>query len=120
MVNIAKTDLSHFKFENTPVEIIHTDANSFNPIERTIIFLSNPFVEKTLPKVMDNVGISLSNNPREIKIVYFNSTGRSVLDKLIGWNMKQQLIAIIQAPRCDGISYHTIYSRHLLDPCETL
>lgn len=82
LVNIAKTNLSHFKFENTPVEIIHTDANSFNPIEGTIIFLGNPFGEKTLQNVMDNIETSLSKNPREIKIVYFNSTGKSVLEKI--------------------------------------
>lgn len=81
LVNIARKNLYQFKFKNTPIEIIHMDATTFNPIEGTIFYLGNPFGEKTLKIVLDNIKISLDKNPRTIKIVYFNSTGKSVLEK---------------------------------------
>jgi precorrin-6B methylase 2 len=82
LVNIAKINLANYKFKNIPIEIIHADAERYDPIEGTVYFLGNPFGAKTLQIVMDNIQNSLETNPRNIKIVYFNSTGKSVLEKL--------------------------------------
>lgn len=82
LVNIAKSNLKHSKHKITPVEIIHMDATIFDPIEGTVIYLGNPFGEKTLKIVLDNIKSSLDRNPRTIRIVYFNSTGKNVLDQI--------------------------------------
>lgn len=82
LVMTAKENLSRFKHKNSPIEFVHIDATIFNPAEGTIFFFGNPFGEKTLKIVMDNIKNSLNINPRQIKIVYFNSTGKNVLEKL--------------------------------------
>lgn len=82
LVDIANTNLSTAKHKNSPVEIIHMDATLFDPTEGTIIYLFNPFGDKTLKVVLDKLKISLEKNPRNIKIVYFNSTGRGILEKI--------------------------------------
>lgn len=80
LVDIANANLRKFKFKSTPVDIIHADANNFNPIEGTIIFMFNPFGEKTLQIVLDKIESSLSINPRNIKIIYINSTCNSIME----------------------------------------
>lgn len=82
LVTIAEMNRRQLNGGITPVEIIHIDATEYNPLEATVIFFGNPFGEKTLKTVMDNIEKSLMSRPRNIRIVYFNSTGRGVLESL--------------------------------------
>lgn len=78
--DIARTNLNNLKSRNTPVEIINTDAATFNIKDGTIFFMYHPFGEKTFVKVIDNIKDRLATNPREIRIVYHSPAHRSLLD----------------------------------------
>jgi len=82
MINIAQKNIRNLKFKNTPVELFNIDSINFNPIEGNIFFMFNPFGEKTLNIVLNNINNSLRINPRSIRIVYHNSVGESILEKL--------------------------------------
>jgi len=82
MLNIAKVNISKLKFNNTPIEFINIDANNFHPIEGTILFMFNPFGEKTFKTVINNLKDSLTAHPRRIRIVYHHPKCGSILDTL--------------------------------------
>ena len=70
LADIAKINLNSLKSRNTPVEIINTDAATFDAKDGTIFFMYNPFKEKTVAKVIGNIKDTLAANPRKIRIVY--------------------------------------------------
>jgi SAM-dependent methyltransferase len=83
LVDIACANLVKFrkrKLCNTPVEILHLDATTFDPKEGTIFYMFNPFEYKTAQHVLNNIRTSLIAHPREIRILYNNPKHRVVLD----------------------------------------
>jgi 16S rRNA G966 N2-methylase RsmD len=70
LTDIAKINLDNLKSRNTPVEIINTDAATFDAKEGTMFFMFNPFGEKTVARVIENIKDTLAANPRKIRIVY--------------------------------------------------
>jgi predicted RNA methylase len=55
----------------TPVAIVEGDASEVDLSEGTVYFLNNPFGEKTLHKVLENISSGLLARPRSIRILYF-------------------------------------------------
>lgn len=80
LVKIARRNLENVKNNNTPVEIINDDAATFKTKEGTIFFLYNPFGPSTLKKILNNIKESLTLNPRNIRIVYFDPECRYLFD----------------------------------------
>jgi SAM-dependent methyltransferase len=82
LIAVARDNSRRARFSRAPVEFIHIDAVDFLcPDTATVFFLFNPFGEKTLAKVMENIKLSWQNNPRVIKIIYYAPACRKVLDQ---------------------------------------
>lgn len=64
----------------TPVSVVEGDASEVDLSEGTVYFLFNPFGEKTLRKVLENIRNSLLAHPRSIRILYCNPELAHVLD----------------------------------------
>jgi hypothetical protein len=64
----------------TPVEIIQSDAATCDLSEGTVFYMFNPFGERTMKMVLDNIERSWIANPREIWIVYGTPIHASVLN----------------------------------------
>jgi predicted RNA methylase len=80
LADIARRNLGNLKLNNTPIEIIHTDASVFDVKEGTVFFMFNPFGEKTFTKVIENIKKSLVTDPRKVRIVYYCSVYKDLLD----------------------------------------
>ena len=80
LVDAANRNLKSLKLSNTSIEIINTDASAFDVKEGTVFFMFNPFGEKTFTKVVENIKKSLVTNPRKIRIVYYCSVYKDLLD----------------------------------------
>lgn len=77
----AQQNVSRLRRRKTPVTIISGDAAEADLSDGTVYFMFNPFGAATLSDVLDNVRASLKNNPRPIRIVYYNSCHLSVVEK---------------------------------------
>ena len=69
----ARSNGVRLRGRKAPIEIIRADAAVADLSEGTVYFMFNPFGAETLRDVLDNIGKSLTRNPRDIKIVYYNS-----------------------------------------------
>lgn len=52
----------------------------FDVKDGTIFYLANPFGEKTITAVIENIRKSLVNNPRKIRIAYYCAVCKDLLD----------------------------------------
>ncbi len=80
LADIARRNLGNLKLNNSPIEIINTDASAFDVKEGTVFFMFNPFGEKTFTKVIENIKKNLLINPRNIRIVYYCPVYKNLLD----------------------------------------
>lgn len=80
LVDFAKRNLRSLKLNYTPIEIINTDVSTFDLKEGTVFFMFNPFGEKTLTKVIENIKKNLATNPRKIRIVYYYPVYKDLLN----------------------------------------
>jgi SAM-dependent methyltransferase len=71
-----------------PVEIYNGDAATFMSDEATIFYLFNPFGQKTVREVVNNISESLAVHPRGIRIVYNNCVYARCLDNT-GWLVRE-------------------------------
>ncbi|MDQ2839950.1 MAG: methyltransferase domain-containing protein [Acidobacteriota bacterium] len=56
------------------VRVINTNAASFDiPAEASVIFLFNPFGGATLAQVLEKLGASLQQHPREIEVLFYGT-----------------------------------------------
>ncbi|MDP8216957.1 MAG: class I SAM-dependent methyltransferase [Candidatus Kaelpia imicola] len=77
---IAQMNLKSLRRKNSPIELLNIDAAYFDPIEITAVFLFDPFGRRTLERVLSNIKDSLAANPRKVRIVYYNTRFRQLLD----------------------------------------
>jgi len=70
LADIAKNNIASLKLRGSNIEVIHSDAATFDPKEGTVFFMNNPFGWKTLLSVLDNIAKSIRANPRNVRIVY--------------------------------------------------
>jgi len=70
---IARSNALRSRGRKAPIEIICADAAMTDLSEGTIYFMCNPFGIETLRDVLGNIRKSISQGPRRIKIVYYNS-----------------------------------------------
>ena len=84
LADIAKNNIASLKLRGSNIEVIHSDAATFDPKEGTVFFMNNPFGWKTLLSVLDNIAKSIRANPRNVRIVY-RSRLYSVFLETIDW-----------------------------------
>lgn len=77
---IAQKNLRNLKINKTFIELINSDAATFDIREGTIFFFFNPFGFKTFNTVINNIKESLIVNPRIIRIVYYGPEYAELLD----------------------------------------
>jgi SAM-dependent methyltransferase len=87
LCHIASRNAKNLRARKTPIEIMCGDATSADLSEGTIYFMFNPFGPQTLKDTLENIKHSLMDNPRTIKIVYYNSIHKSVIEGL-DWLVK--------------------------------
>lgn len=80
LVLIARANAQVVRGRRSPIEIKCEDAAEADMTDGTIFFLFNPFGPDTLKDVLDNIGRSLTRNPRSLKIVYYNSLYYKVVE----------------------------------------
>lgn len=80
LIDIARGNLNNFRLGNSPVEFINEDASAFTIKDESIFFMFNPFGNKTIEKVIDNIKYSLIANPRQIHLVYYSPVHRNLLN----------------------------------------
>lgn len=73
LCELARSNALHLRGRKAQIEIIYADAAVADLSEGTLYFMYNPFGVETLRDVLENIRESLSQNPRNIKIVYYNS-----------------------------------------------
>jgi len=79
LAQIARENMAKCKLL-TPVTIIEEDACQADLSEGTVYFLNNPFGEKTLRRVLQNIRTSLRTHPRRIRIIYYNPKFAHIFD----------------------------------------
>jgi len=82
LCQIARRNSASLRGRKAPIQIISGDATTADLAEGTIYFLFNPFGPETLRHTLENIRCSLSQKPRAIKVVYYNSVFQSVLEGL--------------------------------------
>ena len=75
----ARRNTERLRGRKSPVEIICEDAAKADLSDGTIYFMFNPFGVGTMRDVLDNIGRSLSRNPRRLSIAYHNALHDAVL-----------------------------------------
>ncbi len=79
-------------------EVLTMDARAFEfPPEPTVLFLFNPFPRDVLQTVLDGLGRSLAQRPRDVRVIYVNPVHRDLLDA-----------TPYLAPRAEG-HYYAVY-----------
>lgn len=76
----ANTAIMHQQYPNAHFKLYHNDAFYFD-IDDDVdcILMFNPFDEVIMSGVMENIEISLENNPRKMTIIYINPLEKHVL-----------------------------------------
>jgi len=76
---VAKRNAKHLRRRKAPIEIICSDAATANLSGGTVYFMFNPFGQDTLTEVLSQIHASLQEEPRTIRIVYYNAQYQTVL-----------------------------------------
>jgi precorrin-6B methylase 2 len=79
LADLAGKNLRNLKLNRTPIEIVHADASAYDVKEGTVFFMFNPFGEKTLAQVIENIKKSLDINPRKVRIAYYCPAHKDLL-----------------------------------------
>lgn len=80
---IARANVNEFcrTHANSNIEVICADATSVQPpAGNCVLYFCNPFGEPLMQQVIQNIGRSLSEQPRDVFIVYCNPQWRQVCD----------------------------------------
>lgn len=79
LFDAAERNSAAFKFNKTPIEFINDDVINYRIKNESLLFLFNPFGEKSFVRVIDNIKYSLIENPRQIRIIYCNPVFQKLL-----------------------------------------
>lgn len=69
---ILKKNKQTFHFNNRNIELCNMDVVHYKFIDENILFMFNPFGEKTMSQVLNNLEESLRRENRIVRIVYIN------------------------------------------------
>lgn len=82
LCQIARRNAASLRGRKAPIEIVCGDATTVDLSDGTIYFMFNPFGPETLRDTLANIRGSLSQNPRDIKVVYYHAKYQSVIDDM--------------------------------------
>lgn len=89
LCQIARRNATNLRGRKAPVEIICGDATTVDLSDGTIYFMFNPFGPETLRDTLENIRGSFSQNPRDIRIIYYHAKYQSVIDDM-EWLVKMR------------------------------
>jgi precorrin-6B methylase 2 len=72
LAQIARTNADRLRGRRAPIEVRTGDAILADYSQATVIWMFNPFGAATMRHVLDNIGASLEQRPRQIQIAYIN------------------------------------------------
>ena len=79
-IGLAQPTISQHLKELKNCKIYNLDANDFNDYENIdFVYMYNPFGNKTMKSVLDNINKSRINKPRDILILYKNPIENDLL-----------------------------------------
>lgn len=82
---VARENVAKYKSEAqrcTDIELICADARDFKfPLEPTLLYLFNPFIDAVFEAVLDRLERSLREHPREAYVVYHNPVRKRIFDR---------------------------------------
>lgn len=82
LCQIARRNAADLRGRKAPIQIVCGDATTVDLSDGTIYFMFNPFGPETLRDTLENIRSSLSQKPRAIRLVYYNSQYKSVFEAL--------------------------------------
>jgi SAM-dependent methyltransferase len=80
----ARKNAAQLRGRQAPIEIRCADAATADPSGGTIYYLFNPFGSATMGEVLANIRGTLTSNPRNITIVYYNAIHEGLF-QASGW-----------------------------------
>ena len=89
----ARGNAARLRGPRAPIEIRCADAATADPSEGTIYYMFNPFGPATMGEVLANIRGTLSGNPRNITIVYYNSVHEEMF-RASGWLEKHNAFRV--------------------------
>jgi precorrin-6B methylase 2 len=90
---MAEKNVRDLRGRKAPVEIINQDAVSADLSEGTIFYMFNPFGEKTLCSILNNIELSHKKKNKPVTVIYVEPLFSCVLDDY-SWLEKRQDVRI--------------------------
>ena len=84
LVEQAKKNAQSMRFRKSSIDFYCLDAIDADYSTGSVYLLFNPFGENTLKSVLEKIKLSVKQNPRAVRIAYFNPVHESIMDKC-GW-----------------------------------
>ena len=75
----ARKNAQYMRRRKAPIEIVCDDVTRADISDGTVYFMFNPFGADTMREVIANIKRSLSSNPRDIIIIYYNPVHEDIL-----------------------------------------
>ncbi|MEO6185596.1 MAG: class I SAM-dependent methyltransferase [Steroidobacteraceae bacterium] len=76
---VARENIARLPGAGGRIQLVHGLAQQFDFDAVTVVFMFNPFGERTVAQVLDLLGESLRRSPRRLRIVYANPVHEAVL-----------------------------------------
>jgi hypothetical protein len=80
----AQENAGRLRGRQSPIQIVCADAATVDLSGGTIYYMYNPFGRATMQDVLQSIRGTLSQNPRNITIAYYNSIAEDLL-QASGW-----------------------------------
>ena len=77
----ARANQRHSRLKERDIEFECLGAEAFTPTDCTVVFIYNAFGAGTLQAAVDHLTADVARNPRDVRIVYFNPTFDTVLER---------------------------------------
>ncbi|GAC1599694.1 MAG: hypothetical protein NVS3B20_21340 [Polyangiales bacterium] len=81
---VARKNIELFRRKHrlAPIDIVETDATTYRfERDQNVFFLYDPFNEKVLEKVLDNIKVSLAEAPRKTFLIYHSAVHHEVIER---------------------------------------
>lgn len=98
LAEIARNNAKRFLWKRSPITIITCNVEDYNYDRGSKFYMFAPFKDSVLKIVLKKLRLSLKNNPREIKLVYINTTPESslwntdFLDLYDEWQVREDIL----------------------------
>jgi SAM-dependent methyltransferase len=84
LIEIARRNIDRIRHKKSSVELVELLAQRWGYADATVIFMYNPFDEKTMAQVFAKLNDSYRKRPRRIKVAYARCVCEQPLQRL-GW-----------------------------------